>query len=858
MSKDVFTVSMGVTLFEDNSHKGPATQKPEDVNGFLAPFVSEIIKKYYPEAAGDQSSHWNYDTRFTTIRNFGIQNTQHLEFRDRNTGEIADQARYSDICGAAKDAWKNAVMQAYPHYDRAVLEEGMAHARFEYFPQSGLLVAFTLLKGLVQQGTEDFMADSERDAAQDLLQGTQRTLYLRFSIEKLSGGYGADSYRKLFTSVSPALLSGAILRMGDSAATLAGNENVNVIGITMADSGRLEKIRQELAGSASFLASSDARPFLLVEGMGEEPLVFDGIFSGSDVQVQNGTFSWAKSVWDELKKEGGIVVPVAPPENATQGGSGLPTVEYGEMQETPFPEGTKPLKPLGDSYFVVTNGKSIGKRFGVVGPDGRCVLPVTQKYSELMYGPIKYEILSDKAILLEKSGFTVFRLDGSQIASYKKLVNLGSELLAVSNGDKFAIVRIDGSRVTDEEFDSVLPFVDGVALAKKGSTVIGYSMDASVAFTLTEIDSIRPYCNGYAVFRQGSNMGAIDSKGNIALEAKWKWLRDAAYDSFIFSESVAPRVNLDVFGLVAAGGRIVLPCQYRNLEQIDANLLKHGTVIYYEYTQGNTRYVKSILAFGIIDVQGNEIVPEGITSIGKESEGLRAYARYYSDGKVEFGYMDNNWKTIFVVANIGKVSLGDAFKYGITETKSYIFGFDINDLLSPFSNGKAFVKLYWDGQFPKDGRWIDNAGKSTSPGQKPAPTKLGGIPQTVNSPDDIEAQKTCERLQEKSLYAYGGIFRKSCRRIVGDLWEIISLAGEVSYVFSKMETTNGFSCGLIRVRDRVSQKWGYSDHNGNLVVSPKYDEVSPFSNGRAWARLGKQYFIMQREAKLSGNTESHE
>lgn len=853
MSKEVLTISMGVTLFEDNSHKGPATQKPEDVNSFLAPFVSEIIKKHYPEAAGDQSSHWNYDTRFTVIRNFGVQNTQHLEFRDRNTGEIADQVRYSDICNAAKGAWKNAVMQAYPAYGHAALEEEMAHARFEYFPHSGLLVAFTLLKGLVQQGAEDFMADSERAAAQDLLQGTQRTLYLRFNTEKLSSGYGADSYRKLFTSVSPASLSGAILRMGDSAATLAGKENVNVIGITMAESERLEKIRQELAGSATFMASSDVRPFLLVEGMGEEPLVFDGIFSDSDVQVQDGKFSWAKSVWDELKKQGGITNPVAPPEHAAQGGSGLPTVEYGEVQAIPFPEGTKPLKPLGDSYYVVTNGKSIGKRFGVVDVDGRIVLPVTQKYSELLYGSIRYEMLSEKAISLEGWKVTVFSLSGSQIATYKKLVNLGSELLAVSNGDKFAIARVDGSRITDEEFDIVRPFADGVAIAQKGSSVIGYATDASVVFSLTDIVEIRPYCNGYAVFKQGNNWGAIDTKGNLALEAKWSWLRDAAYDSFIFSESVAPIVNLDVFGLVAAGGRIVLPCQYKNLEQIDANLLKHGTVIYYQYTEGNTRYTKSLLAFGIVDVQGNEVVSEGIASIGKESEGLRAYARYYSDNTVEFGYMDSNLKKVFAVASIGKVSFEDAFKFGVTETKSYIFGFDINDLLSPFSNGKAFIKLSWNGQFLKDGRWIDNTGKNTSPGQKPAPTNLSGITQTANTPDEMEAQRIYERLKDKSLYVYGGIYRKSCRRVAGDLWEIVSLADKISYVFSKMETTNGFSCGLIMVKDMSSRKWGYADHNGDLAVAPKYDEVSPFSNGRAWARLGKQYFIIQREAKISGN-----
>lgn len=858
MSKEVFTVSMGVTLFEDDGHKGPAAQTPEAVNGFLAPFVSEIIHKYYPEAAGDKNNHWNYDTRFTVIRNFGTQNTQHLEFRDRNTGNIADQARYSNICSAAKEAWKNAVMQAYPAYDHAALEDGMAIARFAYFPQSGLLVGFTLLKGLVRQGAEDFMADSERDAAKSRPQGIQRTLYLRFAIEKLSGGYGADSYRILFTSVPSASLAGAILRMGDSAATLAGKENVNVIGITMADNARLDLIRRQLASSAAFTAAADAQPFLLVEGMGEEPLVLDGVFSDSGVQVQDGKFSWAKSVWEGLKKEGGVADPAVPPENAAQDNSGLPTIEYGEIQEIPFPEGIKPLRLLGNKHFIVTNGKSIGKRFGVVNDDGRIVLPVTQKYSELLNGPIIYEMLSEKAISFMNNGFTVYRLDGSQIATYKKLVNLGSELLAVSNGDKFAIARIDGSRITDEEFDSVHPFAFGIAMGKKGSTVIGYSTDASVAFTLTEIDEIRNYCNGYAVFRKGNKWGAIDAKGNLALEAKWAWLKDASFDTFIFSDSSAPKVNLDALGLVAVGGRIILPCKYRNLEWIDANILKHGTMIFYQYTEGNTRYTKSLLAFGLVDVQGNEIVAEGMTSIGQESEGLRAYSRYYSDTHIEFGYMGSDWKSAFVVSTVGKVSVEEAFKYGVTEAKSYIFGYSIDDLLSPFSSGKALVKLSWGGQYLKDGRWIDSAGKGTSAGQTPASKKPNNPAKAASSPDEIEARKICEKLKEKQLYVHGGIFRKSCRRIAGDLWEIVSLSGESSLVLSKMESTDGFSCGLIMAKNGASQKWGYADCKGNMVVAPKYDEANAFSNDRAWARLGKRYFIIKRDAKLSGHIEPHE
>ncbi|NLJ70051.1 MAG: WG repeat-containing protein [Clostridiaceae bacterium] len=856
MNKEIFTISMGITLFEDSRYPGPISQNPEDVNRFLAPFILEIFKKHYPGAIDDKNNHWNYDTRFTVIRNFGIQNTQHLEFRDRNTGEIVDQAKYFNICHAAKESWQKAVMQAYPQYNQAALAEGMARASFEFFPQNGLLIGFTLLKGLVQQGMEDFISGREHDTINTSSQGIQRTLFIRFDIEKLSGSYGADSYRILFTSVSSKLLVGAILRMGDSAETLAGRENVNVIGITMLDNGQLDMICQELSASAAYMAVSDAMPFSVVEGLGHEPLVLDGIFTASGIQIQDDRFSWSKSVWEGLKKSGKVTDPIIDSDNQKNDISNMLTVEYGNIQEIPFPEGTMPFQFLDANYFVVTNGKIIGTRYGVIDTNGMIVLPVTQKHSQAMFGFIKYEILNEKAILLESNGFTLYSMTGNLILSCKKLVNLGSDMLAVSNKKKYAIVKIDGSVISNEEFDIVHPFSDGIAIAKKGDEVFGYSADGTIAFTLTNIDEIRGFSNGYAVFKQGKKWGAIDTKGSVALEAKWSWLRDSAFDAFVFSETPYPKMNLDHFGLVGVGDRIIMPCKYHNLEQIDANLLKHGTMIFYQYTRDNKRYVKSLLSFGIIDLQGNEIIPQGIALIGTESEGLRAYARYYSDNHVEFGYMDKNWKSIFVVSNAEKIPARDAFKYGVGEAKTYLFTYDINDLFSPFLNDKAWTRLSRDGRLLKDGRWIDKTGKDITGPPIPPLEETQKMAEISNSTDEIKAREALERLGNRFTTEGGSFPHKSCRRLIDDLWEIEAKDGKKSLVFSQLESLSGFSCGLIAVKDLSTQKWGYADQYGNLIVPPKYDEAKSFKNNRTWARQGKNYFIIKREAILSNNIEN--
>ncbi|HHU52998.1 MAG TPA: WG repeat-containing protein [Clostridiaceae bacterium] len=861
MNKEIYTISMGITLFEDSRYPGPVSQNPEEVNRFLAPFVLEIFKKYYPDAIDDKNNHWNYDTRFMVIRNFGIHNTQHLEFRDRNTGEIIDHTKYYNICHAAKESWQKAVMQAYPEYDHAALAEGMARASFEYFPQNGLLIGFTLLKGLVRQGTEDFMTERERNTLQhehDTVQGNpqsvQRTLFIRFDIEKLSGSYGADSYRILFSTVSSELLAGAILRMGDSADTLAGRENVNVIGITMQDNSQLDMIRQELSASTAFMAVSDTMPFSVVDGLGQEPLVLDGTFTVSGVQIQDDRFSWAKSVWDELKKSGKATDPIIDSVNQENNIAKMFSIEYGNIQAIPFPEGTKPLEFLDANYFVVTNGKVMGTRYGVVDNNGMIVLPVTQKHSEAMFGPIKYEILNEKAILLKSNGFTLYSMTGNLILSCKKLVNLGSDMLAVSNKKKYAIVKVDGSAVSSEEFDTVLPFSDGIAVAKKDDMVFGYSEDGTIAFTLTNIDEIRGFSNGYAVFKQGKKWGAIDTKGNIALEAKWNWLRDSAFDAFVFSEATYPKMNIDHFGLVGVGDRIIMPCEYHNLEQIDKNLLKHGTMIFYQYTMDNKRYVKSLLTFGVIDLQGNEIIPQGMALIGTESEGLRAYARYYSDNNVEFGYMDENWKSMFIVSKAENIPARDAFKYGVGEAKTYLFIYDINDLFSPFSNGKAWTRLSREGRILKDGRWIDNTGQDISGAPIPPLEKTQKMAEISNSPDEIKAREALERLGSRFTTEGGYFPHKRCRRLIGDLWEIEAKDGKKSFVLSQMESLSGFSCGLIAVRDLSVKKWGFADQYGNLVVPPIYDYVRPFNNNRTIALEGKKYYIIKREAIVNNNS----
>ena len=131
-------------------------------------------------------------------------------------------------------------------------------------------------------------------------------LYLRFDIDKLKGAaYGAASYRILFSDVPKELLWNCMLFMGDSADTLRGRENINVIGVS-ASVEQLKKIQAHLSKySKEFQRVCDrSKPMQLIPILGNEPLVLEGIFYYDGIKVQNNQQTWAQMVFSELKKEG--------------------------------------------------------------------------------------------------------------------------------------------------------------------------------------------------------------------------------------------------------------------------------------------------------------------------------------------------------------------------------------------------------------------------------------------------------------------------------------------------------------------------------------------------------------------------
>ncbi len=103
------------------------------------------------------------------------------------------------------------------------------------------------------------------------------TLGIRFDVDRIdSGSYGTACWRIFWEAVNPADISGSLLYEGDTAASIAGNENVFCIAIQNTSVGVLGSIKGALAQHAAFNIVCSPPRFVEGNACIHEPLVNAG------------------------------------------------------------------------------------------------------------------------------------------------------------------------------------------------------------------------------------------------------------------------------------------------------------------------------------------------------------------------------------------------------------------------------------------------------------------------------------------------------------------------------------------------------------------------------------------------------
>ena len=225
------------------------------------------------------------------------------------------------------------------------------------------------------------------------------------------------------------------------------------------------------------------------------------------------------------------------------------------------------------------------------------------------------------------------------------------------------------------------------------------------------------------------------------------------------------------------------------------------------------------------------------------------------DGK--WGYMNSKGDIIFMVEadvehaygfkeNLARVCFKGNHEGFIDKSGKLFIGFEF-DRVSDFLNGHSIVVLYGQcGVIDKKGKWVMEPRYTDI--KQPFPNMFicdGCIydidGQEIELPESVEEfGDVSEGLLSLEQYDYDNDSEK---------WGFVNTNGEVVIepYFDKLDNW-GFHEGLCAVR--VKRKWGFIDRTGKMVIKKQFDEASHFRNGVAIVRKDGKYGVIDKTGKV--------
>jgi hypothetical protein len=131
---------------------------------------------------------------------------------------------------------------------------------------------------------------------------------VRFDIKKVNASaYGLECWKVLWRSLRPNDLKGAFLFEGDTAATLAGKEDVYCLGIQSIDANIVERVKRALSKSEGYQRVAATPMFVDGAACVKEPLVEAGQID--QLGAIGGKPGWAKPGYEAVAGAGAASPP---------------------------------------------------------------------------------------------------------------------------------------------------------------------------------------------------------------------------------------------------------------------------------------------------------------------------------------------------------------------------------------------------------------------------------------------------------------------------------------------------------------------------------------------------------------------
>jgi hypothetical protein len=347
----------------------------------------------------------------------------------------------------------------------------------------------------------------------------------------------------------------------------------------------------------------------------------------------------------------------------------------------------------------------------------------------------------------------------------------------------------------------------------------------------------------------------------------------------------------DKYGLIDSRGKILLPCMYDELAVSCSDLIlckqgdKYGfidrmgrTQIAFEYEEAgffynDTTWVKKEGKVGFIDRNGTLFIDYRYEETGFFSEGLvtvnlegqwgiiDSKANYVLYPEYDFIFMVRDGYAI--VDKNNKQTLWSRKKYFLAPLWHY------NYIIRLYNYSDIFVG--WESGYPGSNYLLQVISESMSYLTDKQFRHIGNIPQTFLFDRACSPELNFDYLIFRDTLGLKGVLNPAFKEIINGYQEISYLSpyhflctkqegyydplekhiydttGALVGDFSEYAEFGAYREGKLLVCK--NEKWGMVDFQKNTLLPLKYEELTPFKNGVAMARIRNKYYLIDERGK---------
>jgi hypothetical protein len=442
-------------------------------------------------------------------------------------------------------------------------------------------------------------------------------------------------------------------------------------------------------------------------------------------------------------------------------------------------------------------------------------------------------------------------------------------LIPYRKGDKWGFVNQDFKIIIPCYYEETKPFLNDLAEVKKNGKW-GLIDRKGQSFLPCEYDLIyASHKNGPLVVCLGGDQAGHRGKWGFVKKYEGQVI-DLPYDLIRESgiENLLAVKKGNVWGVINLQGQIILPIQYTISEEeekeafaeINAQSIDNQAFTYPKLKFiHNTAKVKYNGKWGLLNQYGNPLIPFEYEKLGTLNEGL---INAQKGGK--WGYLNLSNQTVIpfqwaeafpfqnevALVNTSLSALNPDYQV-INKSSEIIFKIPTDyKILDPsFSQGLLRVKIkekyhFLDkkGQLQGEFDFVEKFKGKLCPAVKNG--KLGWVNAKMETIIPFEYNTT---QNGRPLYQTSGELIALCQNTK---WGVRNLKNKVllNFIYDSvlLPTTQDYQIqpdeALFGVK--INDKWGFVNHKQKIIIAPKYDKISPFTDGLAKVRYqGKLGYI---------------